>query len=88
MDGVPAYLVGRRQDVIGWNRLAAEVFGDFGALPAAERNLVRLVFLDPATAELYADWECRACEVVSNLRMYATATRRTSSCPRWSASCR
>ncbi|MEV7725701.1 helix-turn-helix transcriptional regulator [Streptomyces sp. NPDC087917] len=71
MDGVPAYLVGRRQDVLGWNPLAAAVFGDFGALPAAERNLVRLVFLDPATAELYADWECRACEVVSNLRMYA-----------------
>ncbi|MEV0412104.1 helix-turn-helix transcriptional regulator [Streptomyces sp. NPDC050448] len=71
MEGVPAYLVGRRQDVIGWNRLAAAVFGDFGALPPQERNLVRLVFLDPATAELYADWECRACEVVSNLRMYA-----------------
>ncbi|WP_405979019.1 helix-turn-helix domain-containing protein [Streptomyces sp. NBC_00158] len=71
MDGVPAYLVGRRQDVIAWNPLAAAVFGDFGALPAAERNLVRLVFLDPATAELYADWECRACEVVSNLRLYA-----------------
>ncbi|MFH7593781.1 helix-turn-helix transcriptional regulator [Streptomyces racemochromogenes] len=71
MEGVPAYLVGRRQDVIGWNRLAAAVFGDFGAHPAAERNLVRLVFLDPATAELYADWECRACEVVSNLRLYA-----------------
>ncbi|MCX4805363.1 helix-turn-helix transcriptional regulator [Streptomyces sp. NBC_01214] len=71
MCGVPAYLVGHRQDVIGWNRLAAAVFGDFGALPAAERNLVRLVFLDPATAELYGEWECRACEVVSNLRMYA-----------------
>ncbi|MCF3183289.1 helix-turn-helix domain-containing protein [Streptomyces polychromogenes] len=71
MEGVPAYLVGRRQDVIGWNRLAAAVFGDFGAHPVAERNLVRLVFLDPATAELYADWECRACEVVSNLRLYA-----------------
>ncbi|UUU40316.1 helix-turn-helix transcriptional regulator [Streptomyces sp. NBC_00162] len=71
MEGVPAYLVGRRQDVLGWNRLAAAVFGDFGALPVQERNLVRLVFLDPATAELYAEWECRACEVVSNLRMYA-----------------
>ncbi|MFD4241089.1 helix-turn-helix transcriptional regulator [Streptomyces sp. NPDC058525] len=71
MHGVPAYLVGRRQDVLAWNRLAAAVFGDFGALPVAERNLVRLVFLDPATAELYAEWECRACEVVSNLRMYA-----------------
>lgn len=71
MEGVPAYLVGRRQDVIGWNRLAAAVFGDFGTLSAQERNLVRLVFLDPATAELYADWKCRACEVVSNLRLYA-----------------
>lgn len=71
MDGVPAYLVGRRQDVIGWNRLGAAVFGDFGALPPQERNLVRLVFLDPATAALYAEWQCRACEVVSNLRMYA-----------------
>ncbi|MGR4883185.1 helix-turn-helix transcriptional regulator [Streptomyces sp. LARHCF249] len=71
MENVPAYLVGRRQDVLGWNRLAAAVFGDFGALPVQERNLVRLVFLDPATAELYAEWECRACEVVSNLRMYA-----------------
>ncbi|MFD9359306.1 helix-turn-helix transcriptional regulator [Streptomyces sp. NPDC060031] len=71
MEDVPAYLVGRRQDVIGWNRLAAAVFGDFGALAPKERNLVRLTFLDPATAELFTDWECRACEVVSNLRVYA-----------------
>ncbi|MDJ0385731.1 helix-turn-helix transcriptional regulator [Streptomyces sp. G-G2] len=71
LDGVPAYIVGRRQDVVGWNRMARAVFGDFGALPPQERNLVRLVFLDPAAAELYGDWECRACEVVSNLRLYA-----------------
>ncbi|MFD9335911.1 helix-turn-helix transcriptional regulator [Streptomyces sp. NPDC060028] len=71
MEDVPAYLVGRRQDVIGWNRLAAAVFGDFGALAPKERNLVRLTFLDPATVELFTDWECRACEVVSNLRVYA-----------------
>ncbi|MCX4527733.1 helix-turn-helix transcriptional regulator [Streptomyces sp. NBC_01551] len=71
MDGVPAYLVGRRQDVVAWNRLGAAVFGDFGALPPQERNLVRQVFLDPATVELYTDWSCRACQVVSNLRIYA-----------------
>lgn len=71
MEGVPAYVVGRRQDVIAWNRLGAAVFGDFGALTAAERNMVRLMFLDPATVELYADWECQACWVVSNLRVYA-----------------
>ncbi|MFJ7201950.1 helix-turn-helix domain-containing protein [Streptomyces sp. NPDC098789] len=71
LDGVPAYIIGRRQDVVGWNRMAAAVFGDFGALPPQERNLVRMVFLDPATAELYDAWDCRACEVVSNLRLYA-----------------
>ncbi|MFE2142961.1 helix-turn-helix transcriptional regulator [Streptomyces sp. NPDC059456] len=71
MDGVPAYLLGRRQDVLGWNRLAAAVFGDFGALPPQERNLVRMVFQDPAAAELYEEWDCLACRVVSSLRMYA-----------------
>ncbi|MGW7104201.1 helix-turn-helix domain-containing protein [Streptomyces sp. NPDC054838] len=71
MEGVPAYLVGRRQDVLAWNRMATAVFGDFGALPVQERNLVRMVFLDPATAELYSEWECRACQVVSYLRLYA-----------------
>ncbi|MFE3990269.1 helix-turn-helix domain-containing protein [Streptomyces goshikiensis] len=71
MEGVPAYLVGRRLDVIAWNGLGAAVFGDFGALPRQERNLVRQVFLDEAMGELYRDWECRACQVVSNLRIYA-----------------
>ncbi|MGW0900435.1 MmyB family transcriptional regulator, partial [Streptomyces goshikiensis] len=71
MEGVPAYLVGRRLDVIAWNGLGAAVFGDFGALPPQERNLVRQVFLDRATGELYRDWECRACQVVSHLRIYA-----------------
>lgn len=71
MEGVPAYIVGRRLDVVGWNRLARAVFGDFAAMPAEQRNLARLVFLDPGTIDLFADWECRACEVVSNLRLYA-----------------
>ncbi|MEV7420526.1 helix-turn-helix transcriptional regulator [Streptomyces sp. NPDC089919] len=71
MEGVPAYVLGRRLDVLAWNPMAAAVFGDFGALPAEERNLARLVFLDPAARDLYADWQCRACEMVSGLRLYA-----------------
>ncbi|WP_051795645.1 helix-turn-helix domain-containing protein [Streptomyces sp. NRRL S-87] len=71
MEGVPAYVLGRRLDILAWNRMAAAVFGDFGALPVAERNMARLVFLDPAAQELYADWACRACEMVSGLRLYA-----------------
>jgi transcriptional regulator with XRE-family HTH domain len=71
MEGVPAYVLGRRLDVIGWNRMARAVFGDFAAMPAEDRNLARLVFLDPAAGDLFAEWECQACYVVSHLRLYA-----------------
>ncbi|WP_327325703.1 helix-turn-helix transcriptional regulator [Streptomyces sp. NBC_01210] len=71
MDGVPAYVLGRRLDILGWNRMARALLGDFAALPPQERNMARLVFLDPNAPDLYVDWECKATEVVSFLRMYA-----------------
>ncbi len=42
---VPALLLGPRTDVLAWNECAQEVLADFAALPAADRNLARLVFL-------------------------------------------
>lgn len=71
MDGVPAYILGRRLDILGWNRMARAMLGDFAALPPQERNMARMVFLDPNAPDLYVDWECKATEVVSLLRMYA-----------------
>ncbi|WP_327680952.1 helix-turn-helix transcriptional regulator [Streptomyces sp. NBC_00467] len=71
MEGVPAYVVGRRLDILGWNRTARALFGDFAALSAKDRNMARMVFLDPNATDLYMDWECKATEVVSVLRMYA-----------------
>ncbi|MFF2845203.1 helix-turn-helix domain-containing protein [Streptomyces sp. NPDC058001] len=71
MDGVPAYIVGRRSDVLAWNRLAAALFGDWGSLPAQERNWARFVFLDPASRELFIDWDGKAADIVSTLRMDA-----------------
>ncbi|MCX4818967.1 helix-turn-helix transcriptional regulator [Streptomyces sp. NBC_01142] len=71
MDGVPAYVIGRRLDILGWNRMARALLGDFAALPPQERNMARLVFLDPNAPDLYVDWQCKATEVVSLLRMYA-----------------
>jgi transcriptional regulator with XRE-family HTH domain len=41
----PAYLTGPRMDILAWNR-ASGVIGDFGALPVAERNLLRWLLLD------------------------------------------
>ncbi|MFC8202260.1 helix-turn-helix transcriptional regulator [Streptomyces sp. NPDC057298] len=71
MDGVPAILVGRRSDILVWNRMAAAVFGDWAELPAREQNWARLVFLRPEYRDLFVDWEHKASDVVAQLRMDA-----------------
>ncbi|WP_235032421.1 MmyB family transcriptional regulator [Actinacidiphila yanglinensis] len=49
----PAFVLGRRLDVLAHNPLAGRLITDFRALPAAERNQARFVFLDPHARELY-----------------------------------
>ncbi|WP_333777812.1 helix-turn-helix domain-containing protein [Streptomyces sp. IBSBF 3136] len=71
MDGVPAYVVGRRAEILAWNRMAAALFGDWALLPAADRNWARLVFLRPEYRELFVDWEQKAIDIVCALRMDA-----------------
>ncbi|MFR9789384.1 helix-turn-helix domain-containing protein [Streptomyces sp. MB22_4] len=71
MEGVPAYIVGRRSEILAWNRMAAAVFGDWAELPAAERNWARLVFLKADYRELFVDWEQKAIDIVCALRMDA-----------------
>ncbi|OQR61860.1 transcriptional regulator [Streptomyces maremycinicus] len=71
MDSVPAYLIGRRTEILGWNRMAAAVFGDWAELPPAERNWARLVFLRPEYRDLFVDWEQKAIDIVCALRMDA-----------------
>ncbi|WP_435060523.1 helix-turn-helix domain-containing protein [Streptomyces sp. bgisy060] len=71
MDAVPAVVMGRRLDVLAWNRMARALLGDFSAWEPHERNMARVVFLDPNARDLYVDWECKATEVVSVLRLYA-----------------
>jgi transcriptional regulator with XRE-family HTH domain len=39
----PAYVVGRRWDVLAWNPAAAAVFGDYGLLEGVARNIVHMV---------------------------------------------
>lgn len=74
MHDVPAMVLRRGMDVLAWNRGAAALLVDFGALPPAERNLIRLTFLDDAFRSLYADWPRVARECVAVLRMEAGRT--------------
>ncbi|MEU3572820.1 helix-turn-helix transcriptional regulator [Kitasatospora sp. NPDC036755] len=67
----PAVVMGHRMDILAWNRAATALFGDYGALPAEDRNIARITFLDPASRELYADWPACARENVAFLHLEA-----------------
>ncbi|TYB63281.1 helix-turn-helix domain-containing protein [Nonomuraea sp. PA05] len=71
LDHVPAFILGRRTDVLAANRLAREVLTDFDALPATQRNLARYYLLDPAARTRTGDWEQIAAETVAMLRLEA-----------------
>ncbi|MFJ3666036.1 helix-turn-helix domain-containing protein [Streptomyces sp. NPDC090106] len=71
IETVPAYVSGRRSDILAWNPMAAAVFGDWGELPPQERNWARLVFLKPEYRTLFVDWDRKATDMVSYLRMDA-----------------
>jgi transcriptional regulator with XRE-family HTH domain len=71
LDQVPAFILGRRTDVLATNRLAREVLTDFDALPATRRNLARYYLLDPDARERVGDWERIAAETVAMLRLEA-----------------
>ncbi|MEV7777596.1 helix-turn-helix transcriptional regulator [Kitasatospora sp. NPDC088351] len=71
LSDVPAMVMGRRMDVLAWNQAAVSLFGDYGALAPAERNIPRITFLDPASRELYADWTACARENVAFLHLEA-----------------
>ncbi|MFC8449265.1 helix-turn-helix transcriptional regulator [Kitasatospora sp. NPDC057223] len=70
MDGVPAFVLGRRMDVLAWNALGDALLA-FSAQPAEQRNAARSVFLDPASREFYPQWEAVAAETVAFLRLDA-----------------
>jgi transcriptional regulator with XRE-family HTH domain len=61
-------ILGRRWDLLGWNRVARAFFMDFETLPAGERNLVWLVFTNRAMRSLLADWPSRARDVLARFR--------------------
>ncbi|GGQ66604.1 helix-turn-helix domain-containing protein [Streptomyces asoensis] len=65
----PAFVIGRCTDILGWNRLAAALWTDFGRYPEADRVFVRLLFTEPWMRELYVDWEEVTRLAIAQLRM-------------------
>lgn len=64
----PAIIKSSTWDVLAWNRAAAAVLTDYGSLPADQRNILRLIFLDPRVRAAQPDWEAVARFVVAAFR--------------------
>lgn len=76
MEVNPALVLGRTADILAWNRpahalLAAHLAWDAPDRPADRPNMARLVFLEPHTRDLYADWRAKARTIVGYLRKAA-----------------
>jgi transcriptional regulator with XRE-family HTH domain len=68
LDPVPALLMTGVLDVVAINRTGAALMTDFEAMPRAQRNEIRWIFLDPRARDVLADWEEVAMESVAWLR--------------------
>jgi transcriptional regulator with XRE-family HTH domain len=52
----PAYVITASWAVVGWNAAYERFYPGVADVPPGERNLLRLVFTDPAVRELLGDW--------------------------------
>lgn len=67
----PALALGRRMDVLAWNRAACLLITDFARLPPRARNMCRLHLLDQEIGSRYPDRDTIAREAVGTLRIAA-----------------
>jgi transcriptional regulator with XRE-family HTH domain len=72
LDPSPALIRTATWNVIAWNRAATVMLGDYGSLPPHQRNVLRIIFLDPRARAVQYDWESVARYVVGAFRVDAT----------------
>jgi len=71
LDPCPAMIRTAIWDVVGWNRAAIVMLGDYAVLPPKERNILRYFFLDPHARAAQYDWESVARFVLGAFRVDA-----------------
>ncbi len=65
----PAYVTGRRWDVLAWNAAAADILTDFGRLAEEDRNILAYVLTDPDARRLFGTaWADEAKRMVAQFR--------------------
>jgi transcriptional regulator with XRE-family HTH domain len=64
----PAYIMGRRWDILAWNEAACALLGDFAAMDAWDRNVVVQIFARPTNRQFISNWEKHAKIVLAEFR--------------------
>ncbi|NKN37328.1 helix-turn-helix domain-containing protein [Agrobacterium sp. a22-2] len=72
MPTIPATVATSTWDIVGWNRAAQLALTNYEQLPPDERNILRRMFLDPATRAAQVDWEEVARFLVATFRTEST----------------
>jgi transcriptional regulator with XRE-family HTH domain len=71
LDPSPALIRNARYDVVAWNRAATVMLMDYGSLRPEQRNILRVIFLDPRARAAQYDWESVARFVLGAFRVDA-----------------
>jgi transcriptional regulator with XRE-family HTH domain len=71
LDPSPALIRNARYDVVAWNSAATVMLMDYGSLPPEQRNILRVMFLDPRARAAQYDWESVARFVLGAFRVDA-----------------
>ncbi|MBD8900261.1 helix-turn-helix transcriptional regulator [Rhodanobacter sp. DHG33] len=74
LESSPALIKTTTWDVVAWNRAAAAALTDYGTLAPEQRNVLRLMFLNPHVRAAQHHWESVARSVVAVFRADVTRT--------------
>ncbi len=65
----PAFILGRRWDILAWNRSASLLLGELETMPVEWRNHVWLMFCNPGVRQYLVDWEQHARRMIAEFRV-------------------
>jgi len=69
VEPLPAFVVGPWLDLLAWNPTASALFTGFERRPQAQRNMARLIFLDPEIHDLFCAGGWSGAGLVAALRV-------------------
>ncbi len=75
LEPAPAYVLGPRWEFLAWNAAQARLYPRIVELEGIERNLLWVLFADPATRDLIVDWDLHAKQALAEFRAGTTNLR-------------